>query len=710
MKKIYIIFAVFFLVFLFLYLIGYGGKESSLSASKHLLGKSYESFLEYDDYKIGVSSISRRGVDPVVNHLIHLIERDDFKIYKKDLLAAINSSGYLSSFNNANWYSEKIKINSFFNDDMISDFLVLPDLAGVNLFVSLFNKKQLSLLLKEADLVFALSKLNTPEARAFFMKYADILGVKIHPVSLSERLIDLSQESAINQLMDLLKGENNIATRLRIIKALGQCRDINEVVKSLINILLERKQLRYEEKSLIFHIMQGISTNHVDMDFVYYLKQDKYSSNLIELFGFLKNKKALVPLKKIYNDTFLDKSVRRSAAISLAQIGDDELLEELIVLVKKNQLDHWLIDQDVKSIAEIKDIRLFDSLVVVLKERLLSAWVGQHVLYSGKVKNYEEQSHRHKLSQQKNIVLNIIEALTVLGDERTIEFFKDLLLNDDIKSIDVRICLASGLYQLGDDQGFDYLISFIESEKVIDTAYKYHAMIVLFGEIGGKREVSALVDLFTKKYTSRKHREYIAEILLNSDSEVNIQPIVDMVIREKINHDFIDPATIILSNLGGLKVAKSMLQMLTPEKIDHIGYAIATIMANTGDNSLVEPLFKIIENNKNSTSQIERYICVVSLMVLGEIGDVSCIDRLMNISSEGVFDISNVAVLSLGRLADKAAVEALLLFLQERFKGGNYERDVNFLIEMMRDDTVSILTKRYIVKALAEIELYLDSR
>lgn len=691
MKKIFAVLCLLISFLLFLY----------LNSDSYLM-----KYGDYDDYKKAVTNICRRGVAPIIDNFINLANSEGL-LFKDDLITAIVLSGYEQEFKGVKLNFDNSKTNYLFKSDMISDLLLLPDSVGEDLLVSLFEEKYLSSVLKKPDLIFAISKLKIAETLDFFMKFIDVSRVKIQPESLNDRLVDKLDKSTPKKLLHLLDKETHSATRLRIIKALGEIG--NSAVIEPFMELLGRQVLRDKEKYFIFEALQNISHKNREVNFIRYLQDYKDVINVIALFGFLKDKNALDSLIDIYNDTSSDKKVRRAAAIALAQIGDKNILEEFFFLLKNNQIDHWMINGDVRQLARIKDERLFELLVVILKERLLADWAGKDVLYAGKIKSYKEQSQRQKLNYKKRIVLNIIEALTILGDARTGVLFNDILLDKDIKSIDVRICLASGLYQLGDDKGLEYLISFIEKGKLIDTAYKYQTIIDLLGEKVGKREGEVLVDLFTKGYTSRQAREYIVDILLNTDVAFDTQSIVDMIINEKINLDFIDPATILLSDIGDVKVARAMLQMLIPERIEHIGYAISTIVANTGDESLVEPLLEIIENKKNESSRIEKYICVVSLMILGELGDASCIDKLIKFSNAEIHELSNVAVLSLGRLADKAAIQPLVQNIKQNLKTDGCKRDIDFLKRMLKDENVSILTKRYIVKTLAELEFCVDS-
>ena len=301
-----------------------------------------------------------------------------------------------------------------------------------------------------------------------------------------------------------------------------------------------------------------------------------------------------------------DANVQEIAAMTLAKLGGEEAIQDLIFALRFNYVKKPVA---VEALVRIGSAAV-EPLMALFNDKDVTVWEAA------------------------------CTALGKIGDRRAVEPMLALLGKSSV--------VAEALGRIGDERAVEPLIA--ELQKEIRTTYASGAVAKALGDIGDRRAVEPLTEAFKSSMSWEITVEAVQTL-----SQFGEQSIVEPLIK----HDLFSPGH------RARELAAKALEKLNWQPGQDAAGAAFWIEKEQWEKVVaigepaVEPLINALQNSYNGWY---AYMANAALS-LGQIGDLRAVDPLL-LALEGGYggypQVRKAAAIALGKLGDKRARDALL--------------------------------------------------
>ncbi len=298
-----------------------------------------------------------------------------------------------------------------------------------------------------------------------------------------------------------------------------------------------------------------------------------------------------------------DADVQEIAAMTLAKMGGEEAIKDLIFALRFNYVKKPVA---VEALVRVGSVAV-EPLIALLNDKDVTVWEAA------------------------------CSALGKIGDRRAVEPMLALLGKSSV--------VAEALGRIGDERAVEPLI--VELQKQIKTTYASGAVAKALGDIGDRRALEPLMDAYRKSMSWE-----ITVAAVQALCKLGDRSIVDLL----INHELLSPG-----HRARELAVKALEQLNWQPGQDQAGAAFwiekgqwEKVVA-VGEPA-VDPLINALQNSYNGWY---AYMANDALS-LGQIGDHRAFDPLMKALGNEYPQVRKAAAVALGKLGDKQARDALL--------------------------------------------------
>lgn len=379
-------------------------------------------------------------------------------------------------------------------------------------------------------------------------------------------------------------------------------------------------------------------------------------------------------LLKLLNDQ--SPEVRKKAASLLYDFGTDKSVPELTRLLKDN--DKNVRAEAIKTLKAFPDKRVFKAFVDKLNDSddsiraMALASLGNFddpMVLDLDIKFLDDKSALVKSTAITNLkkrpdkraveplisLLNdkdlrkeqVVQLLGIIGDKRAAEPLINIL-NDELNKNNGSYLLeitVSALGRIGDEKAVPVLIKTFNFNKKYYELRK--SVVIALGVIKDKRAIPVLIDALS----DNNLRSNAIEALGNIGDPSTFDVLKSYLEDNNLKH-------ITISAIGNIKDDRALqilIESLNSRDYSLMDRAIGSL-GKRKDRRAIKPLLKLVGRDTGRHLMVKR--------ALDEYKDPEMVDILINSLSDEDIEIKKGAIIILGKLEDKKAIEPLNSFLE----------------------------------------------